>query len=533
MANTTRSASTATELTTGSASTATEHTGEVLLQSILEKYSYRPASSTNEGEEKILTSVWIPKREGSMRHMRFCLRESEMVVRDEASVSTRLHQQIRCSTAKAISDCLELRSAQVTTAMVSTTAEDTAAWKPDGLWLLYKVMNGGEDGAAADFSRFCADIALTKMSMPVEVGYSYSLVKSIPYNYLLILVEDTLDDITSSSFLEHHGQWMSFEIGDLHCTTPLTKWLKLEYVQQETDEQTERHAFAKILKLSMRCLETLVSRTTSMLKTADDGDEEYTIEEVTWLSQADLDELKICLCSWPELTLTLRERVRVNDAKLKPAGQAIFETLNDMIQKYMTTSKDDKQCMMDKEEIQGKQSEDQARGSLSHHISHRISLPDGQSEKINNEVTEPEKSALCDSDCTGDDDTRQKSLCKWIRVDSLLVQGNDYILQEIAVSGWRAEWDEVDINDVLYVKTMCQEKSLPAQVSIHVDNKVARLMANEINPNLRTEQSKIWLTLLQELVETSLLKVKIIISEDAESYIGMKWFITARVMLKT
>ena len=101
------------------------------------------------------------------------------------------------------------------------------------------------------------------------------------------------------------------------------------------------------------------------------------------------------------------------------------------------------------------------------------------------------------------------------------------------MSGWRAEWDEVDINDVLYVKTMCQEKSLPAQVSIHVDNKVARLMANEINPNLRTEQSKIWLTLLQELVETSLLKVKIIISEDAESYIGMKWFITARVMLKT
>jgi len=519
MANTTRSASTATELTTGSASTATEHTGEVLLQSILEKYSYRPASSTNEGEEKILTSVWIPKREGSMRHMRFCLRESEMVVRDEASVSTRLHQQIRCSTAKAISDCLELRSAQVTTAMVSTTAEDTAAWKPDGLWLLYKVMNGGEDGAAADFSRFCADIALTKMSMPVEVGYSYSLVKSIPYNYLLILVEDTLDDITSSSFLEHHGQWMSFEIGDLHCTTPLTKWLKLEYVQQETDEQIERHAFAKILKLSMRCLETLVSRTTSMLKTADDGDEEYTIEEVTWLSQADLDELKICLCSWPELTLTLRERFRVNDAKLKPAGQAIFETLNDMIQKYMTTSKDDKQCMMDKEEIQGKQSEDD--------------LPDGQSEKINNEVTEPEKSALCDSDCTGDDDTRQNSLCKWIRVDSLLVQGNDYILQEIAVSGWRAEWDEVDINDVLYVKTMCQEKGLPAQVSIHVDNKVARFMANEINPNLRTEQSKIWLTLLQELVETSLLKVKIIISEDAESYIGMKWFITARVMLKT
>ena len=61
MANTTRSASTATELTTGSASTATEHTGEVLLQSILEKYSYRPASSTNEGEEKILTSVWRKK----------------------------------------------------------------------------------------------------------------------------------------------------------------------------------------------------------------------------------------------------------------------------------------------------------------------------------------------------------------------------------------------------------------------------------------------------------------------------------------
>ena len=189
MANTTGSASTATELTTGSASTATEHTGEVLLQSILEKYSYRPASSTNEGEEKILTSVWIPKREGSMRHMRFCLRESEMVVRDEASVSTRLHQQIRCSTAKAISDCLELRSAQVTTAMVSTTAEDTAAWKPDGLWLLYKVMNGGEDGAAADFSRFCADIALTKMSMPVEVGYSYSLVKSC-----LLYTSDAADD---------------------------------------------------------------------------------------------------------------------------------------------------------------------------------------------------------------------------------------------------------------------------------------------------------------------------------------------------
>ena len=47
MANTTGSASTATELTTGSASTATEHTGEVLLQSTLEA-SRDPVTATIE-----------------------------------------------------------------------------------------------------------------------------------------------------------------------------------------------------------------------------------------------------------------------------------------------------------------------------------------------------------------------------------------------------------------------------------------------------------------------------------------------------